>query len=230
MAATTLYRLAEQTFNLLEGGTPAAASSLSINELKIACGQAINQLLKLDYMNTNMPMGERIPNGSCLGYYEGIEVGISNGKSYCDLPIVPLKLPRDMGVWGIYIKKDNFSNYDYDNPSVPVQLGQFGQLQSQPLLNDLMGKVGHERYGNRVIFTKNIKSMFPDVVVAMRLAVMDISLYGDYDPLPILPEMESEVINMVVKQYGGQPIPDKVVDSTVKEQMKIPINQQKQPE
>ena len=62
----------------------------------------------------------------------------------------------------------------------------------------------------------------------MRLAIMDISLYGDYDILPILPEMEHEVITEVYKLYITQPTADKVVDATVKEQKGIPVNQQSQ--
>ena len=43
MAVITIYRLVEQTFNLIEGGDPGLASSISRNELKIACGQGINK-------------------------------------------------------------------------------------------------------------------------------------------------------------------------------------------
>ena len=61
----------------------------------------------------------------------------------------------------------------------------------------------------------------------MRLAIMDISMYGDYDPLPILPEQEWEVIQQVYKIYSTQAIPDKLVDPTVDEQKGIPTIQQK---
>lgn len=228
--ATTIQKLAEECSNLIEGDTLPSASSIGYNELKIAICQVVNQLLKTDYFATNLKLNEVIPNGAVLGLYEAIECETSNGKSQCTLPIKPLKLPRNMGVWGVYIKKDNMSNYDYDNECIPLQMGQAGLIKSQSMISDLFGQVGYECFGNKLFFIKDIKSLFPDVQIAMRLAVMDVSEYGDYDALPILPEQEWTVIQEVVKMYSSQPVPDKVVDSTSKEEKSAPINQQKQPD
>ena len=215
MAVQTIYRLAEQVLSLVEGGDPKAASSISIPEIKIACGQVINAILKTDYLTVNGSLNEVIPNGSVLGLYEGIEVISSNGKSQATLPIKPQKLPRNMGLWAIYPKYYTDGNYEYDKEFIPLQMGQGSLIKSQPLLNDLLGQVGYECFGDKVFFTKNIKALFPDVVLAMRMVIMDISQYGDYDPLPILPEMEWEVVSQVYKMYSTQPIPEKVEDATV---------------
>jgi len=228
MAAITIYRLSEQILSLIEGGDPKAASSISINEIKISCGQVINGLLKVDYFNVNEKMSEKIPNGSVLGWYEGIEVVSSNGKSKANLPIKPLKLPRDMGVWAVYPKYTLNGNYELDNEFIPLQMGQAALLKSQPMISDLLGQVGRETFGMQLNFTKDIKSLFPDVVLGMWLAIMDISLYGDYDALPILPEQEWAVITEVYKMYSSQPIPSKLVDGTVAEDKGVPLNQQKQ--
>jgi hypothetical protein len=56
---------------------------------------------------------------------------------------------------------------------------------------------------------------------------MDISLYGDWDVLPILPEQEWQVINEVYKLYSTQVVPDKLVDPTVDETKNTPTSQQK---
>ena len=230
MAVCTIYRLAEQALSLIEGGDPKAASSLSFGEIRIACGQVINTLLKTEYFSVNLKMGEVIPNGSVLGLYEGIAVETSNGKSVATLPIKPLKLPRNMGVWAVYPKYQTDSNYEYDKEFIPLQMGQGGLLKSQPMINDLFGQVGYECFGDKLVFTKDIKSLFPDVVLAMRLAVMDISQYGDYDNLPIPAEYEWEIITQVYKMYSTQPIPDKVVDLTSAENKGMPMAQQKQSE
>lgn len=230
MAVTTIYRLSEQILSLIEGGDQKVASSLSMNEIKVACGQVINSLLKAEYFTVNAKMGETIPNGSILALYENIPVERSNGKSQATLPIKPLKLPRNMGIWGIYPKYTTDGNYEYDKEFIPIQMGQSALIKSQPLINDLLGQVGYENFGDKLIFTKDIKQLFPDVVLSMRLAVMDISQYSDYDPLPILPEMEQEVIMQVVKLYTTQPTAGKVVDATSSELRQIPINEQKQPE
>ncbi len=226
--STTIYRLSEQAFNLIEGGSPAVASSISFNELKIACGNVINQLLKTEHFSINAKMGEAIPNGSVLGLYEGIAVTQNNGKSKALLPIKPLKLPRNMGIFAIYPKYTIDGNYEYDKEFIPLQMGQSALLNSQPLLNGLLGQVGYENYGMEIVFTKNIKSLFPDVVLAMRLAIMDISQYSDYDPLPVLPEMEWQIIQEVYKVYASQVTRDAVVDATIKEQKNIPLEKQEQ--
>lgn len=228
MGVLTIYRLAEAAASLIEGGDLKSASSISLNELKIACGQIINSLLKTEYFNVNLKIGEAIPNGSVLALYEGIEVTTREGKSQSTLPIKPMMLPRGMGVFAIYPKYNANGNYEYDKEFIPLQMGQGGLLKSQPMINDLLGQVGYEVFGGTVIFTKDIKSLFPDVVLAMRLAIMDISQYGDYDVLPLPPEYEWQVISEVYKMYSTQPLPDKVVDGTVSELKNIPLNQQKQ--
>ena len=53
MAAITIYRLSEQILSLIEGGDPKAASSISINEIKISCGQVINNILKTEYFGVD---------------------------------------------------------------------------------------------------------------------------------------------------------------------------------
>lgn len=227
MGVVTIYRLAESCLSLIEGGDPAAGSSLSFNEIKIACGNVINSLLKTEYFSTNVAMKETIPNGTVLGLYEDIEVVSYNGKSKATLPIKPIKLPRNMGIWAIYPKFEEIGNYELDKEFLPLQMGQGGLIKSQPLISDLMGQIGYENFGMDVIFTKDIKTIYPNIVLAMRLAIMDISMYGDYDPLPILPEQEWEVIQQVYKIYSTQAIPDKLVDPTVDEQKGIPTIQQK---
>lgn len=227
MGVVTIYRLAESCLSLIEGGDPAAGSSLSFNEIKIACGNVINQLLKTEYFSVNVATRETIPNGMCLGLYEDIPVISYNGKSKATLPIKPMKLPRNMGIWGIYPKYTYAGFYEFDKEFIPLQMGQGALINSQPLVNEILGQVGYENYGLDIIFTKDIKTIYPDITLAMRLAIMDISLYSDYEPLPILPEQEWQVIQEVYKLYSTQAIPDKIVDPTVDEQKGIPTIQQK---
>lgn len=224
----TIYKLSEQIIDLIEGDTPGAASSVDINTLKIAIGQVINQMLRIEHLQVNEAMAESIPNGSVLGWYDGIEVVTSNGKSKCTLPIKPMKLPRNMGIFAIYPKYEANGNYELDKEFIPLQMGQAGLLKSQPMINDLLGQVGYENYGMEVVFTKDIKSLFPDVVVAMRLAIMDVSQYDDYTPLPILPEQEWAVVQEVYKLYSSQAIPSRITDPTTSEDKSVPVNQQKQ--
>ena len=222
MAVVTIYRLAEDCLKLLSGGDIQLAANISLNQMKIACGQVINQLLKVDYLQVNSKMREVIPNGSVLGLYEGVAVTKYKNVSQATLPIKPLKLPRNLGIWSVW---------QTDKPQtefIPIQMGQFNLLQSQPLINDLMGQIGYENYGLQLVFTKDLTVPNQTVTVDMRLAIMDISQYGDYDILPLLPEHEWQVKQEVVKLYSGEGIADKVVDSTTKQLQDIPLKQQQQ--
>lgn len=225
MPVLTLYRLAEQSFALIEGNDPPAASSIGFNELKLSAMQVINKILKTEYFAINGKIGEAIPNGSVLGLYENISVvPYSNAKSKATLPIKPLSLPRNMGVFSVY------RTADPTNEFIPLQMGQSNLLQSQPMINNLMGQIGYEVFGNEVVFTKDLTQLYPDETLSMRLAVLDMSQYGDYDMLPLPPEYEWDIITEIYKMYTTQPVPDKVVDSTTKEEKTSPIREQTQPQ
>lgn len=224
----TIYRLVEEIRKMLLQGEIPAAANISYGEIKVSIGQVANQLLKIEHIQANEAMGEKIPNGSVLGWYENIEVSTWNNKSKAELPIKPLKLSRNMGVYSIYPKYEESDNYELDKEFVPLQMGQGGLIKSQPMISDILGQVGYEEFGNSIIFTKDIKSLYPKVKLAMRLVIMDVSLYGDYDPLPILPEQEWDIKKEVLKLYGMVGIADNVVDSTSKEQQNVPIREQKQ--
>lgn len=223
MTVTTIYRIAEECLKILSGGNIQLASNVSINELKIAAGQVINGLLKTDYLKINTKTRETIPNGTVIGTYENIAVSQKGFKSTAILPIKPIQLPRNMGVWAIW--QTDIPEREF----IPIQMGQYGLLQSQPLINDLLGQVGYETYGNKVLFTKDLTQGGQyTVTVDMRLVIMDISQYGDFDPLPILPEHEFIVKQEVIKLFSGEQVADKVVDSSTKQLQGIPLKDQKQ--
>ena len=224
----TLARLAEEILKILSSGEIQNASNVSLAEIKIAIGQCINTRLKAEQFNVNEALGERIPNGTMLGLYEDIAVTSFNGKSKATLPIKPVKLLRNMGVCAIYPQYTADGNYELDKEFIPVQMGQNALLKSQKMLNDLLGQIGYEVFGGDVIFSKDIKALFPEITLAMRLVVMDISQYGDYDPLPILPEWEWDIKKEVLAVFGAEGIPDYTVDSSTKAQQNVPIQQQKQ--
>ena len=220
--ASTLYRLAEECLKLLSGGKIPVATGVSLNEAKISICQIANQLLKIDYLEINARWGEMIPNGSVLGLYENIAVTKFKNRSQAQLPIKPIKLPRNMGVWSV------FPSDEPDKEYIPIEMGQWSLLQSQPLINDLLGQVGYEVYGNQVLFSRDLTVTGQSPTVSMRLIILDFSQYGDFDPLPILPEQEFQIKQEFVKLYGGEPIPDKTADPSVNEQKNVPVTQQRQ--
>lgn len=223
MSVPSIYRIAEQALNLIKGSGGGAATNPTLNELKIAAGQVISKMLKIDYLTTNAKTGEMIPNGAVLAQYDGIAVtSYSTGKSRATLPVKPMKLPRNMGVFTLWI--DGLE----DTELIPLQLGQTALLKSQPLINELFGQIGYETSGLTLTMSKDIKQLYPNKTLSARLVIMDISKYDDYEPLPILPEQEWDVITEVYKMYSTTPISDRIVDATNKPNTGVPANQQKQ--
>jgi hypothetical protein len=222
MAVVTIGRLSEEILKILSGGDIQAAANISKNEIKVSIGQVLNQLLKVDYLSTNMKTGEMIPNGSVLATYENISCEKWDNKSRCSLPIKPLKLPRDMGVWSVY------PSGKPDEEFIPLQMGQSSLIKSQPMINDLLGQVGREVQGDKVVFTKNVVPPGRTFTVDMKLVVMDVSQYGDWDILPVLPEMEWQIKQEVFKLYGMENVSDMLVDSTTKQQQGLPLKEQQQ--
>lgn len=221
MATTTKYRIAEQVVRLLSGGNIPTAAKVKIPEVKIAVEQVLNKLLKMEYLSLNIPSMEMIPNGASVATYDNILIVQFGTKSKSTLPAMPLKLPRGIGVYQIF---------DPTNPDcqfIPLEMGQLGLLKSQPLINNLLGQVGYEWYGMDIVYTSDLTQATP-VYVTMRLVVLDISQYSDYDILPIPSDMEWDVIQEVYKLFSTEQISDKLVDSTVKEQKGVPVNQQMQ--
>lgn len=228
MALPTIYSISEAILKFLSGGEINAATNISMDEIKISVCEVINQVLKVEHFSVNEKMDEKIPNGSVLGFYENIEVISYNGKSKATLPIKPLKLLRNMGVWAIYPKYESNGNYEFDKEIIPLQMGQGALIKSQSLFNDLLGQVGYENFGLEIIFTKDLKTIYPDIVLGMRLVIMDISQYGDFDLLPLLPEQAWGIKQEVIKLYSGVGIADMLVDPSNKQQQNMPLKEQKQ--
>lgn len=219
--ATTKYKIAEQVVRIFNGGEIPVATKLKVNEAKLAVEQVLNKMLKMEYLNTNIPMGEVIPNGASIATYENITVQQYGNRSKSVLPAMPLKLPRGIGVYQI------FDPANMNCPFIPLEMGQFGLLTTQPLINNLLGQVGYEWYGTDIIYTTDLTQPDP-IEVTMRLVVLDISQYSDWDILPIPPEMEWDVINEVARLFMGEPVADNLNQSAHAEQRNVPITQQQQ--
>jgi hypothetical protein len=216
------YRIAEECMRLLAGGRVGSGSKWHIREIIISVAQVANQLLKIEYMQTNMPMGEMIPSGCCLGQYDNLPAVKYKNVSAITLPVAPIRLPRDMGCFSIFPTDDPSAEF------IPLQNGQENLILSQGLLSQIGGSIGYTRYGLLVQLTADIT--IPNVVVnvSARLAVLDFTAYNDYAPLPLTADHEWAIKKEVVQLYGGEPIPDKLVDPGVKESRNIPVNKQSQ--
>lgn len=224
MAVPTIKRLAEEIHSLLEGGDPAVAARTSEEELRVSIAQVVSTLLKTEYLSVNVKLGEAIPNGGVLATYEGlVPVAYGAGRCKVKLPVKPLKLPRNMGVFQVFRSEDPYNEF------IPLQMGQANLLRSQPVINDLMGQIGYESFGMDLVLTQDILTLYEkprDREVTMRLVVMDPGQLDDYDPLPVPDELIWTVKQEVFKLYSGQALPDRVIDNLTKPYRNIPPKEQ----
>lgn len=194
----TKYILAEQALYIISGGFPDAAEAVQLVDMYPAIEQIVNALLKTQQFSVNMPQGETIPENLLLGIYEGIAVtSIKNVtfKSKATLPVQPISLPRNMGIYQIY-------NADYpDMPFIPIQAGQTALLKTDALLSDFLGQVAYEPKGRTIFFSQDLP-LFDVNEVTMELVVMDISLYNETDILPIHADMQGAVVQQLVQRFA----------------------------
>jgi hypothetical protein len=228
MAGITKYKLAEQVKKLIIGGFAPVGNDLTMTEIYEGINQVINAMIKADHVQFNEQMGEMIPNGSILAQYRLQVSQYGNNRSRVTLPAKPVKLRRNMGVFQV-TQVDGNGDPNPDHVFVPLQMGEGALLKSQrPILSALGGQAGYENKGMYLEFTKNLTAGEENpVYVDVYLILMDVSAYEEWEELPILPEMEDEIIQRLVQRFQPR-VADKLVDPLDKEQTDTPIRQQQQ--
>lgn len=210
---TTRYKLSEQILRLYSGGDPSVAT-VKIEEVEELVNQVINSLLKTDILNVNMPSGETIPAGYVIAIYENIKVEKWQKRSRAKIPVTPVALPKDIGMYHVGPAGDISEFY------IPIPPGYHALIKTDAILNNLNGRVGYTRSDNFVYFTKDITSPSGDVFVDMHVVCMDISKYSKYEPLPIPADMEGAVVEKVLGLLSARGVQTNLVDSTNQNKVK----------
>ncbi len=200
--------LVEQIRRIMSGGDPSAPSR-KIQEVREAVNQVLNKLLRADILSVNMPSGETIPDGYVIAHYDSKPVVQWKNRSRTQLPAIPIALPKGMGVYHVG------PSGDPDNFYVPIPAGQAALMKTQPLINDLLGRIGYEVKDGYIIYHKDITAPPLSVTaVDIQLIAFDVSKYGDYDLLPIPAGMEADVISEVLKLFSFSGPQDNLTDSS----------------
>lgn len=187
--------ISEQVLYRLAGGYSDKSFPVQPEDIWAALGQKVNSKFKMEQFNVTLPSGETCPDNAMLAFYDSIAVTSNgNGTARCTLPILPISLPRGMGVYEI---TDNNGQITF----IPLLTGQAFLLKSQPLINDLLGQVGYSQKGLRIDFTKDIY-LLGARTVNLSLVVMDISTYDITDPLPIPADLIDSIIDELVAKFS----------------------------
>jgi hypothetical protein len=205
----TIYSLSESIRALIEGSSIPSKPKFTLKEVKIAAVQVINGMLKAQHLTEEMSGGEAIPDGSILAEYDNISVESYKGVARCTLPAMPIKLLLNMGVFHVSKTSNIIDGF------IPFESGQLQMIGEEPLLSDILGQVGYEQRGQYLIFNRDINTNEEEhriTEVYMLLAVKDLSLYGDFEMLPISSSMEMDVIQATFQILTGQMPSNKKVD------------------
>lgn len=195
---TTISQLTERVRRILVGGDPSILDRVQDPEIKSAIASAAGSMLKAVSLSVHYTAeGGSIMDSALIATYENIAVQRgNNGHSRAMLPAQPIAgLPERTGVFSVYpsgLPEDEF---------IPLPPGMFGHLRKGGVYNGI----------NAITYTQEARyvDVHSDLIgagittVDMKLVVVDPAALGDYDPLPIGPDMELDVIKEVVRLYGG---------------------------
>ena len=202
---TTKAKLAEQILRLYKGGEISSDNSLSLAEVKLLVGQTLNRLLKIERLQTQTQLGQEFPEHTSVATYTTLTVSqdYATGEYYTTLPVYPISLPNNMGIWHISLLDD------VDTPFIPIPSSSMGLLKNLPT-GAMQGMTGYEVNGNRITF-KTDYLFSSNEKLLMRLLVVDVDSLTDYNPLPIPPDMEDVVIKEVLTLLGAMQVQEDIV-------------------
>ena len=207
---STKRLLVDQILFKLADGFPNVQGSVQSQDVEKALEQKINAKFRIRQFE-NMQLGETIPDGMCMATYDGVAVVSSGDRSKSTLPVMPISLPRNMGIFDI--------RYN-DNSFIPLQIGQRSLLKTDSLLNGLLNQIGYEPKGKTIEYTQDI-TLLGYTTVTMDLVVSDLSTLSDTDLLPIPASYEEELIAEIYAQFSPSPKNPLIVNPLANPQQQV---------
>lgn len=194
MSNYSRYFLAEQVMFRLQSGYADVINKVQIEDIIAAIGEKVNVMLKLQTFTETFQMGDTIPNNLMIATYNDIPITSVGTRCKATLPIQPISLPRNMGVYMV----DQYD--DFRCPFIPIQAGLYALLKCQPVISDLLGQTGVEIFGKELWMTRNLTTDNVSVI-HVRLLVLDMASLDDYTGLPIPQDYATQIIEDVYKSF-----------------------------
>jgi len=182
--ATNYNILTEQIQRLYNRGIDREdlTPRLDRREIKLLVTQAINTLIKPEHLNR----GDVV--GSVIATYD-VQKQSGDCYDFVELPVLPISLPKEQGIHRVHPTDCPWKAF------VPIMSNDFQIVQGTPS-QYIEGQVGYYQDGKRIVFTKSVPQN-----ITLKLIVHDPSQISDTDIIPIPAEMESQVIEYVLRQF-----------------------------
>ena len=148
--------------------------------IDILVNQSINKFIKVQVLSNFKAGNIEIPSVNIIEYT------LTVSSNSVEMPAYPINLPYDMGVWTVALTS---APLDYFIPVPNIFQQTFAGTYTEYLEN----KTGYYVKGNKIKFTKTVTGQ-----VYATLLVSDYSGIALTDPLPVSPELQSDIINDVL--------------------------------
>lgn len=177
-------------------GAEDTADSIDRREIFPLINQVANEVLGV-VLQAGMKSGSLQIPSSFIATYNNINVTVENGRYMSIIPVYPISLPRNIGVYSVVPMSAGLDG----TPFIPITQEDWDIL-SVTDINDggmLEGQIAYFVEGRKVFYTKN-----PIVSkVKMKIVISDPSLIGDNDLYPVTPEVEASIIDRVLGILKG---------------------------
>lgn len=197
--AVTKFILAEQIQRIYSRFIDKGNESdvIDTREIILLVNQSINKVLKLQVAESFKAGMIDVPKCNIVEYTCAVTSQPANTRAFITLPVIPINLPMDMGIWTISASNAAMTPY-IPVPSQDVIVFQGTNLSA------LEQQVGYYMQGKKVYFTKDITTVANGSIssVLVNLLVSDFSTQGDNDLLLISPEVENSIIEDVLGILG----------------------------
>jgi len=206
----TKGKIIDQILRLSAGGSTNDEKEISREDVALLVSQVINRLLKTEHLSVNMPLGADYPPHTLITTYKVARkklegTGEISRDYYLRLPVMPISLPRNMGIWSI---TDDQGSTEY----IPIESGQQHHLRKQEGLFLMELQPYYWVEGQTIFIRYPLFDINPDdqkIGIRVKLLIVDPNVIGEYDYLQIPIEMEEAVVKEVLTLIGALP---KVVD------------------
>lgn len=151
--------------------------------LDIMIEQSINRFLKVQVMSNIKAGNIEIPTCNIIEYT------LTPASNTVTLPVFPMTLAMDMGVWKVSLVSNGVA-------MIPIN-STMSNVYGPTNASFLEGQTGYTVKGNKIKFTTSVTTS-----VAVELLVSDFSATGETDPLPVSPDVEADVITDVLDRIS----------------------------
>jgi hypothetical protein len=159
--------------------------NVDVRVIDLHVEQAINRLLKVQVLESVKRGNIEVPTCNIITYT------LTPASNAVTLPVVPINLPLDMGIWSVALASAP------ETPFIPIN-NAFAMVYGGTNVAYLEGQIGYKVKGHVISFTSTVSA-----TVDVDILVSDFSETSETDLLPVSPELEVEIIRSVLETLSS---------------------------